>query len=318
MVFVLFNRPETTRRTFAAIRAARPARLWLVADGPRERPGEAARVSAARDAVEKVGWTCQVRRLYAQKNLGCRRRVVSALDEVFAQEERAIVVEDDCLATPRLFDFCEQLLERYADDERVLSVGGNNLLFGRRGAASYHFSRLFDCWGWATWRRAWQGHDAELSGWPAFRGSGALDRLFPDPRSRRFWTRTFDAVHARQLDSWALAFLFSALARGGLHAVSAVNLVSNIGFGPEGGTHLRGLDLLDRVPTAPLEEDLVHPPVQADDEADELIQRVFFERRRRDRLRAAVRRVAYELRGGEAVYLRAIARALLRRPPRQE
>src|SRR5689334_9779661 len=93
----LFNRPALTAQIFAAIRAARPRRLLLVADGPRAAvPGDAALVDAARASVYAVDWDCQVDSLYAEQNLGLKARFDSGLQWVFEQAEQAIILEDDC------------------------------------------------------------------------------------------------------------------------------------------------------------------------------------------------------------------------------
>ena len=129
VAFLVFNRPDTTARVFAEIARARPPKLLVVADGPRtDVPGEPERCQAARAIVEHgVDWPCQVLTNYADSNLGCKRRVSSGLDWVFDMVEAAIILEDDCLPHPTFFRFCEELLDRYRDDERIMTVSGINL-----------------------------------------------------------------------------------------------------------------------------------------------------------------------------------------------
>lgn len=238
VAFIAFNRPELTRRTFAAIRERRPSRLFLIADGPRDdHPSDAQRCAEVRRILEGVDWPCEVHRDYAERNLGLKRRVVSGLDRVFATVDRAIVLEDDCLPHPDFFRFCQELLVRYEDDERVWVITGDNFQGGRRrGAASYYFSRYNHCWGWATWRRAWQHNDADVRFWPEWRDSAEWQRAMPDAVERRYWTAIFDRAAAGELNSWAYPWTASVWRHGGLSATPNVNLVSNLGFGPE-GTH---------------------------------------------------------------------------------
>lgn len=127
IAYIIFNRPRHTRETFAAIRAQQPAKLFIIADGPRPgHPTDAERCREVQEIVEQIDWPCEVYRNYADENLGLKRRVSSGLDWVFEKVDRVIVLEDDCLPHPDFFGFCETLLERYENDERVWVITGNN------------------------------------------------------------------------------------------------------------------------------------------------------------------------------------------------
>src|SRR6267142_406558 len=132
ITFIIFNRPDTTARVFAEIARAKPPKLLIVADGPRvDRMGEAERCAQTRAVVERIDWNCEVLTNYSSVNLGCRNRVASGIDWVFEQVEESIILEDDCVPHPTFFRFCEELLERYRDDERVSQIGGANFQLGR-------------------------------------------------------------------------------------------------------------------------------------------------------------------------------------------
>ncbi len=114
VLFLVFNRPDTTAQVFDAIRKARPPRLYVAADGPRaNREGEAEKVAKVREIATAVDWPCEVRTLFRDANLGCKRAVSGALDWFFGEEEAGMVLEDDCLPHPDFFRFCDALLERY-------------------------------------------------------------------------------------------------------------------------------------------------------------------------------------------------------------
>lgn len=244
VVYMLFNRPRHTRETFAAIRALQPARLFIVADGPRSgHANDRDRCREVRSIVEAIDWPCEVHRNYADHNLGLKRRISSGLDWVFATVDRAIVLEDDCLPHPDFFPFCAELLERYADDGRVWVITGNNFQGGRkRGEASYYFSRYNHCWGWATWRRAWQHCRVDLPFWPEWKNSAAWRRTLPDKVENQYWTAIFDKVWRGEIDSWAYPWTASTWYHQGLTATPNVNLVTNIGFGPEATHTIAGED----------------------------------------------------------------------------
>ena len=153
----LFARPDTSARVLDAIRRVRPERLLVVADAPRDEvPGEAERCEATRALLDAVDWDCEVLTNFAEQHLGQTERIESGLDWAFELCEEAIVLEDDTVPDPSFFRFCDELLERHRDDERVLSIGGNGFQFdGPASEDSYCFSRYPKTWGWATWRRAW-------------------------------------------------------------------------------------------------------------------------------------------------------------------
>ena len=140
-----------------AVRPARPARLLVVADGPRaDRPGEAEACARTRAVLDRVDWPCEVETEFSPVNLGCRRRISSGIDWVFRRVEEAVILEDDCVPGDGFFRYCDAMLERHRGDERVMAVTGCNFQFGRRrGDASYYYSHFIHVWGWATWRRAW-------------------------------------------------------------------------------------------------------------------------------------------------------------------
>ena len=275
VAFFVFNRPEPTARVFARIAAARPSRLLVVADAPRPgRPGEAERCAEVREIVSRVDWDCDVLTNLADRNLGCRRRVASGLDWVFANAESAIILEDDCLPEPTFFAFCDELLARYRDDERVGMISGDNFQRpGRAAPYSYYFSHFCHIWGWATWRRAWRHYDVDMSLWPEARAGGLLHSLFADPSYARWWRGLFDRVHAGEIDTWDYQWVFTCWAQRALAVTPTVNLVSNIGFGPD-ATHTRRQTRNAELATAPIAFPLSHPPLMIRDwRADAYSQR---------------------------------------------
>jgi hypothetical protein len=236
VALLLFNRPETTRRVFEAVRRARPARLLVVADGPRkDRPGEGDLCAAVRAVVDGIDWPCEVLKEYSECNLGCRNRVSSGLDWVFKVAEEAIILEDDCLPHPDFFRFCEALLERYREDDRVVMIGGTNYLRDKLDIReSFCFSRYFAIWGWATWRRAWAHFDLAMRDWPELKRQGQLNGFYRQSFVRKHLAAMFDLAYLGKLDTWDVQWFYSCLFNNGLSVVPRRNLISNIGLD---GTH---------------------------------------------------------------------------------
>ena len=259
IAYIVFNRPRYTAETFGAIRAQRPARLFIIADGPRaDHPEDAERCKAVRALVESIDWPCEVYRNYADQNMGLKRRVSSGLDWVFSMTESAIVLEDDCVPHPDFFPYCAELLERYKDDPRVSVITGNNYQNGKkRGNASYYFSKYGHCWGWASWRRAWQQYQGEMPFWPEWKQSEDWRLKVPDPLEQAYWIDIFDRIYLGKIDSWAYPWMASLWYHGGLTATPRVNLVTNIGIGPD-ATHTLADEEQPGTPAKPLGP-ITHP-----------------------------------------------------------
>ena len=175
VAFIIFKRPQETERVFAEIRKVKPQKLLVVADEPVQIDRGRPRLRSARAIIDRVDWDCEVLKNYADVNLGCRLRVSSGINWVFDTVEEAIIMEDDCLPHPTFFRFAEELLDRYRDDRRMMSISGQNVQFGRkRTDYSYYFSRYTHCWSWASWRRAWQHYDLDMKLWPEIRDGNFL------------------------------------------------------------------------------------------------------------------------------------------------
>jgi hypothetical protein len=218
-----------------------------------------------------VDWDCEVQTLFRDENLGCRRAISGAISWFFEQVEEGIILEDDCLPSRSFFRFCQELLKRYRDDEQMMAISGDNFQNGRVVTRdSYYFSRYPHCWGWATWRRAWQKYDDTLPGWPAYRESrsfleiGADNSLF-----KNYWSRNFTRVVSGEVDSWAYAWTYNCWAHGGLTAIPEKNLVKNIGFGPEATHTTLASDRISAMQAGELDFPLRHPAwVQRHQDAD--------------------------------------------------
>lgn len=266
VALILFNRPEMTGRVMREIAKARPARLFLIGDGPRpHRPEDAEKCAAARAAAEDlVDWDCEVLTNYSESNLGCGRRPATGIDWLFEHAEQAIIFEDDCVPHPTFFPFCDELLERYEDDQRVFQIAGNKLQFGsRRGSNSYFFSVHNICnGGWATWRRAWRHYDYAVKLWPTLRSSSWLtNALGDDQRALQSWREKFDEAYekSQEVDFWDYQWTFACWAQKGLTAIPNSQLLSNIGYGEEATHTTWAGDRWANLPTAAMTFPLRHP-----------------------------------------------------------
>jgi hypothetical protein len=277
IAYIVFNRPRHTRESFAAIREQKPAQLFIIADGPRQGyPDDVKRCRDVRESLASIDWPCEVYRSYSDANMGCERRVSSGLDWVFTHVDQAIILEDDCVASPDFFSFCDTLLEFYKSTEKIWVVSGNCYQpEHQRGDGSYYFSKYSNCWGWATWRRAWQQYRKDLPFLDEWKRSPEWRRCFPARAEQRYWDRIFKLCQEGKIDTWDYPWLACVIYGGGLAATPNANLVMNIGFDTE-ATHTTELEKGFAYNVTPL-GNIVHPSViEVDVEADVYYAQKFF------------------------------------------
>lgn len=266
VALIVFNRPEATRRVFAAVAAARPSRLFIIADAPRtDRQGERQRCDEVLKIVSAVDWPCTVETNLAAENLGCRRRVKSGLDWVFSLVEEAIILEDDCLPDPSFFPYCAQLLERYRDCAQVGIISGFNPMQNYFPFPySYYFTKIVLIWGWATWRRTWQKYDEEMVSWPRVRDDGLLGLIWKNQKARQMWTAIFESMYSGiGPNAWSYNLVYSSWIRNWLNIVPSRNLIQNIGFDQD-ATHTKNALAGFKLPAEALTFPITHPPAMMD------------------------------------------------------
>lgn len=263
VLFIIFNRPLLTQRVFDAIKKAKPAQLFISADGPRKGNEEdIKRCSEARKIIEQVDWNCKVFTKFSDTNIGCAKNVSSAIDWFFENAEEGIILEDDCVPNESFFRFCSELLDYYKENEKVMHISGNNFMFGKKVTTdSYFFSIYPHSWGWATWRRAWKHFDFNISNYPKFIEKNILDKLVLNDE-KKYWISIFERTFKNPLhfNTWDYQWLFSVWNAGGVSILPNVNLVSNTGFG-KNSTHNDYVsdNKLSDIPTREISFPLVHP-----------------------------------------------------------
>ena len=279
VLFLIFNRPETTIQVFERIRAAKPPKLYISADGPRaNRPGEADRCEEARKIALSVDWPCEVKTLFRESNLGCKMGVASGIDWFFQNEEEGIILEDDVLPMPSFFTFCDEMLERFRNDASIGMITGSNLVSKRIHLdASYFVSQVPLIWGWATWRRAWQQYDVRMNHWPQWSTGKQIEQCFHnDSLVVSYWRDALDRVYQNGMDTWDYQWLFACWRAGMYSIIPAYNLTDNLGYGVEAThTSMHKPDCLVESAPQDLAFPLIHPERLV---PDWKIDRIMFER----------------------------------------
>jgi len=260
VLFVIFNRPGTTQQVFDAIRAAKPKRLYLAADGPRPGfPGDALLCKQTREIVGKIDWDCQVKTLFKDGNVGCKHAVSAAISWFFSHEEEGIILEDDCLPANSFFRFCDTLLEKYRQDTRVRHITGCNLQFGKKwGSGSYYFSNRTHVWGWASWRRVWDDYNLSLEKYDGAEITKQMKNIYADDLVVECWVNIFNEVKTGKINSWAYPLDFANFFNNGLVIIPNENLISNIGFSAGATNTLSDNNAYANIPLKEIGE-ITHP-----------------------------------------------------------
>ena len=235
VLFIVFKRPETTRRVFESIRAAQPPVLYIAADGPRvSRVGEADLCATVRQIAQAVNWPCRVELKLREQNVGIKTNVSQAITWFLDAEGEGIILEDDCCPSPEFFHFAATMLKTYRTDTRIYHISGSCFQPKKRGKASYFFSRYNHGWGWATWKRAWDRCDLSMETVDAFLHEAKRTLFWHSKQERRYWTKIFHEQKAGHIDTWDYQWKYTLWRDGALAIYPNANMVSNLGFSNEG------------------------------------------------------------------------------------
>lgn len=231
-----FNRPDTFEFVFNAVREARPSKLFLACDGPREnRPDDIKNILKCQEIASNIDWECEVHRNYSDKNLRCGMRMNSGITWAFSYVDRLIILEDDCVPTQDFFVFCEEMLEKYKDDCRIHMVNAMNHLGVYKATSNSYFFGPGCCWGWATWKRAWKYMDYDMGFLDDEYSMKCVERKYP------FYKNAIKTGKERleilksggQLSAWTYQSGMASALESQMAIVPSVNLIKNIGLTTE-------------------------------------------------------------------------------------
>ena len=236
VLILFFNRPDFLQKVFDEVKKARPSRLFLYQDGPRGEQ-DMERIMQCRQVVADIDWECEVHQLYQEKNYGCDPSEYLSQKWAFSIVDRCIVLEDDDVPSQSFFPFCKELLDRYADDERIGMIAGfNSDEVTPDVPDDYFFTTVFSIWGWASWRRVidqWDSHYTFLD------DSHTMQQVRDLWKLRLYRPHLLDmCYHHRDSgkEYYETIFLMSLVLNHQLAIMPTRNLVNNLGATPD-STH---------------------------------------------------------------------------------
>ena len=274
VLFIVFNRPYTTKQVFSAIKKAKPLRLYISADGPRpEFTHEAEICKSVREIATNVDWDCEVKTLFHDQNLGCRLAVSQAIEWFFEQEPEGIILEDDCVPEDNFFRFCQELLDLYRNENEVGAICGfysNQQDYKPRN--SYFFSRYLRIWGWAGWRRTFEGYNTNINLLIENKNTWQNDIFdHTEVLLKKYFQQMFDQVANGEVDTWDTQLQHLLWQKKQLVATSSNNLIKNLGWVE--GAHAKKKDHNHDLPTGKIKFPLDHPEnLERETKADQIIE----------------------------------------------
>jgi hypothetical protein len=264
ILFLIFNRTETTKQVFEKIRAIKPKYLYVAADGPRDQQ-EVIKCDNTRAIIKNIDWDCEVKTLFRDKNLGCGKAVSEGITWFFEHVECGIILEDDCLPEITFFHFAEILLKKYNNDLKVWHISGNNFQDNnQRGEASYYFSMFTHIWGWATWRNRWKEYKLNIDNYDI---KSDVKIYTEDNRMFKYFERRKNQVSSNKINTWDYQWLFCMWQHGGYSIIPNKNLVTNIGFGDD-ATNTKSTSRLANMPMYSMDNLIFENNVTLHTEAD--------------------------------------------------
>lgn len=262
VLLVFFNRPEKFKEVFTKIQEIKPSKLYLFQDGARNNDDKKA-ILECRKIAEKIDWECDVHKNYQKENLGCGQGPYQAISWIFEHEEKAIILEDDCVPAKSFFYFCDELLKKYENDTRIGMITGlNHFETWDCGKASYLFAKTGANCGWATWKRVWKTYDYHLD---CFEDKHIISLLKGNFLSKRIENSVINhlirtrkkILSGKKLSYWDLQFEANKYIYNWLSIVPQKNMISNIGVGKE-STHNSSESFFNNMPIYEMNE-IVHP-----------------------------------------------------------
>lgn len=234
ILLVTYNRPEFTKKVLEKLRLLKKRRLYIFNDGARE--GNATDLEARKKIItfiNDIKWECELFTLYSDVNMGCGKGVSSAITWAFQKEDRLIILEDDCVPAASFFSYCDQMLDRYENDNRLWVVCGENHYFPRSAFADkdYLFSQFgFNC-GWATWKRCWNQFDIEMKVLPLALSTRQFYNAFYDNSIGEAYHNRYSRMKVDKARPrfWTSQFGLSIILNRGMFIIPRENLIENIG-----------------------------------------------------------------------------------------
>jgi hypothetical protein len=207
-----FNRPQQMRGLIQSLAPHKPRLILLAVDGPRNsHPNDADLVYRTQEMASEITWDTEIRTRFRESNLGLRRAVVDAVTWANSEYGRVIVLEDDVRAGPQLLEFLNLNLNEHHENTKIAHINGYNLVPIQHITHPDLSSRLSiypESYAWATWDRAWEKYDDNLT-WAKNASVQDIKKICGSTVGALRWRQNFSDAAAGRIDTWAYRWLAS-------------------------------------------------------------------------------------------------------------
>lgn len=229
-----YSRANHTRLAVESLlrnKEAADSDLYIFSDGPKNVSNELA-VKENRKYIHSITGFKSIHIVEKEKNWGLANSLIAGITDVINKYGRVIVVEDDLILSPCFLQFMNEALEKYKDDDRVGTISAFVPPVKDKLPETF-FLMYFQCWGWATWKRAWDL--LETNPKPLLRGLRFKKRKFDVGGGAGNYGNLY-CQKVGLVDSWYIRFYASLFLKGKLSLYPGHSLAANNGLDGS-GTH---------------------------------------------------------------------------------
>jgi hypothetical protein len=262
ILIIIFNRSKYLKKISTILNKIKPLKIYIAADGPRKNVKyDLLKCKIARKTLlNNINWKCKILKKFSKKNLGVKKNIIESLNWFFQNESKGIILEDDCYPNISFFKFCDELLKKYEDNNKIKMISGN-FYFQKNFKLndSYFFSQRPGTHGWATWARSWAENDIDMKKWKGFVDFLFLVFFFKlNLTKSHYFFKKFKSAYLNKIKCWDYQWLYSIWKNNGLIIRPSKNLCKHIGWGPE-STHGKGRDTFPKLKNSKMNFPLTHP-----------------------------------------------------------
>lgn len=234
ILLIAFNRPEKIKLIFDILKVLKPEKLFISCDGPRVNNFDDKKLcEEVRLITKKINWKCKAIYKFSKKNKTCKINVIESINWFFKHNKEGIILEDDCLPNPSFFYFCETLLKKYRNNNKIMQINGHSNNQKSIDGMSYYFSKINTTWGWATWRKSWKLFDKDMSDYNKIKKKEIMKYFIN--RDISDWMNVYFEKSYKKIDNiWSVYWSFSILKNNGYCISPFKSLIQNIGFDGSG------------------------------------------------------------------------------------
>ena len=203
-------------------------KLYIFSDAQKIK-NEIKKIKKVRNYISKIKGFKKKKIILRKKNFGLALNITSGISEVLKKEKLAIFLEDDLIVSRNFLNYMNLNLSKYQKNKKVWHVSGFNFNLKINSKETQFFTRVANCWGWATWSNRWKyfkkNPDEILNKW-----SKKKIEEFNFDDTYNFFSQ-IQRNQNKTLNSWAIFWYSTIFNKRGLCINPIKSMTKNIGIG---------------------------------------------------------------------------------------